>query len=1098
MKKSNKGFTLVELLAAIVIMGILILIAAPTIVNMVNNNRDKMYIVDAQKLISLTENKINASSSIIEKPDSDQAIIISMNYLSKEEFDVAPNRGEYVLDASYVVVTNNKGKLEYSVAIIEKLLPKKDNKDSTYRGIQLVKGNELDNKNAAAKLVNTIKYEDLRRINDDNSPVDEKYIKGKINLSGSLTISHIYNTKELPEDALQVGSEPPTIVKATMSSTSGKKYNSLDATLSLTAEDRDTDVSELLVYISTESYDDAIQKKSSGEKYGEDLIYTKTFDFSSSGFNYKDGGEINLYIVVKDPEGNIAKSTYLYDIHKNTPPVINKDESRISKLPEDKFNMPEALIQLSVEDDIDTNESLEVCITTDAEADTCTNYKKYNQEFPKNTKNYKFSNSKCALSGQTLNLKIFVKDSLGEVTSEVLGPYKIYQNEAPQIESVSIVSAGDSFPNEGNLNSKITIVAKDDFTDPEDLKLDITNGKSKFSGQYDSDSINFELDGDYDGLTREVRITLTDECGGVITKDYTTYSVYENKRPEISDLKIESSEEICNNPELCPSEEGGNVKANVTFNVSDDLDNDDLENNISICIAESMTACQQDANFKKYANYSSGIEYVFNKNIAKPYTGETKTIYVVAKDSKNKTTSASQTYKLYKNKPPVAIKQINVEGENGNSSVETLPKITTTSDEGNNISLAKFELDAEDDLDDTLLVNICYRLEGSTQETCLGYKNYQDDYIIDFKETNYKGQKYIVYARIKDSYGEENEKPEEYSTTYELYKDAVPVIDSVVARIDGGIPIIELNEDSTEEEKRECSIEPDENGNEKFYDRTGKETTETEYKKQCLSCSKEKTKNEEDQDIIIYYDKNGNETTEANYNNICNYYVKNSLPSTSEDKLRVSFVVNDLYDTYSVCISKDPNICTDYVKQPNGEGFDGTSGKSNMVYFVDKAGIKYFNKSLNSVDDYYLFAKDSHDNIAVVKVIDEDDQVLTSNGYYFTATKKDTMCKDIESKPVRAEYELVSSEKLTAKRCMGQCYYASQEDLDSQKASADEGYNLDVSEKFEKTSDKTAIYKKRLYYLDRFNPTKECLEKDADGNEIEELIEANCSFKDCF
>ena len=63
MKKSSKGFTLVELLAVVVLMGILIGLGLPLIVGMIDSNRKKIYVSDAQKLISKAEYKIKASNS---------------------------------------------------------------------------------------------------------------------------------------------------------------------------------------------------------------------------------------------------------------------------------------------------------------------------------------------------------------------------------------------------------------------------------------------------------------------------------------------------------------------------------------------------------------------------------------------------------------------------------------------------------------------------------------------------------------------------------------------------------------------------------------------------------------------------------------------------------------------------------------------------------------------------------------------------------------------------------------------------------------------------------------------------------------------------
>ena len=48
MRKNNKGFTLVELLAALIILGILSALAMPTVINMLSSSRDKLYVTDAR------------------------------------------------------------------------------------------------------------------------------------------------------------------------------------------------------------------------------------------------------------------------------------------------------------------------------------------------------------------------------------------------------------------------------------------------------------------------------------------------------------------------------------------------------------------------------------------------------------------------------------------------------------------------------------------------------------------------------------------------------------------------------------------------------------------------------------------------------------------------------------------------------------------------------------------------------------------------------------------------------------------------------------------------------------------------------------------
>ena len=62
MKK--KGFTLVELLAVIVLLGILMTLGIPTVMNLVGKNRNKSYIEDAKRLIKLLEG-MNAHVNLI-------------------------------------------------------------------------------------------------------------------------------------------------------------------------------------------------------------------------------------------------------------------------------------------------------------------------------------------------------------------------------------------------------------------------------------------------------------------------------------------------------------------------------------------------------------------------------------------------------------------------------------------------------------------------------------------------------------------------------------------------------------------------------------------------------------------------------------------------------------------------------------------------------------------------------------------------------------------------------------------------------------------------------------------------------------------------
>ena len=60
MKGNTKGFTLVELLAAIIIFGVISIYAIPHIVGLLDGSRKKMYVSDAQRMITQVEYKMKA------------------------------------------------------------------------------------------------------------------------------------------------------------------------------------------------------------------------------------------------------------------------------------------------------------------------------------------------------------------------------------------------------------------------------------------------------------------------------------------------------------------------------------------------------------------------------------------------------------------------------------------------------------------------------------------------------------------------------------------------------------------------------------------------------------------------------------------------------------------------------------------------------------------------------------------------------------------------------------------------------------------------------------------------------------------------------
>ncbi len=122
MRLNNKGFTLVELLAAMVILAAIMAIAVPNIIGILNNSKADTYVEDAKKMLSLVEYKVRANPSL--RP-STGSCIIQLKDLDNSEFKNPPNNGEYDFNNSFVLVTkqvvDGKTRYEYFVTIIEDL-----------------------------------------------------------------------------------------------------------------------------------------------------------------------------------------------------------------------------------------------------------------------------------------------------------------------------------------------------------------------------------------------------------------------------------------------------------------------------------------------------------------------------------------------------------------------------------------------------------------------------------------------------------------------------------------------------------------------------------------------------------------------------------------------------------------------------------------------------------------------------------------------------------------------------------------------------------------------------------------------------------------
>ena len=149
---NKKGFTLVELLAMMVILGILMAVTIPNIVGIAEANKKQAYAEDALKFKNIVEYKLRVDEDYIKPNDVEQCVVVSLTHLVADEngvvdlegteFENAPYGGDYLVDYSYVVMKKEKdaeGKYyyKYYVQLVEY-------KDPYYKGVKLREYTDLE------------------------------------------------------------------------------------------------------------------------------------------------------------------------------------------------------------------------------------------------------------------------------------------------------------------------------------------------------------------------------------------------------------------------------------------------------------------------------------------------------------------------------------------------------------------------------------------------------------------------------------------------------------------------------------------------------------------------------------------------------------------------------------------------------------------------------------------------------------------------------------------------------------------------------------------------------------------------------------------
>lgn len=117
--KDENGLTLVELLAVVVILGIISSIAVPSIGGLIDNSRKDAHVANAQQMINATKIAVAGNPDLIPADGSTETITLeALENGGYIETLKDPDNGSYDRDDSMVVIENDDNKLSYSVKLI--------------------------------------------------------------------------------------------------------------------------------------------------------------------------------------------------------------------------------------------------------------------------------------------------------------------------------------------------------------------------------------------------------------------------------------------------------------------------------------------------------------------------------------------------------------------------------------------------------------------------------------------------------------------------------------------------------------------------------------------------------------------------------------------------------------------------------------------------------------------------------------------------------------------------------------------------------------------------------------------------------------------
>lgn len=370
----EKGFTLIELIVAIAIMGVLLIIALPQVSRIQSANKDKKYQTYEKAIVS--GSKLYIDSYAKDLFGNNNSGCVRIKYSELKNKNLAKDFGAKSIscgndNTTYVEVRKVVDEYKYKINMV---CINTETKKEVYKTKEITGAENscsldpdlaapiitLSPKDSAGKWYNSknlavkIKVSDVSGLNNNTAVTYNWYNKttGKItakgnhnykNKKGTENVSYTIPTSKRPQDAggkyvLEVtpddsrgsgvqdalGNKTLTATKAeeywidneapkfSGSISSGdSRFSSKNIWIYLNATDNFTPANSLKVYISNTGY----------ETGGSWRNYTTGINWTVSG-NYN-GGTRTIYVSIKDLAGNITKRAYTYTVYRECSSVMD-------------------------------------------------------------------------------------------------------------------------------------------------------------------------------------------------------------------------------------------------------------------------------------------------------------------------------------------------------------------------------------------------------------------------------------------------------------------------------------------------------------------------------------------------------------------------------------------------------------------------------------------------------------------------------------------------------------------------------------------------------------------------------------------------------